>query len=162
MLPAADRHHRVDGLQPGLDRLGDRLTLDHAGCHLLDRRRLRGVDAALAIHRHAQRVHDPAEQRLADRHLEDAAGRLDGVAFRDVLVVTQHHGADRILLQIQRQAEGVAGELQHLAVGRLAESVDADDAVGDGDDGPDVTRFGGGLELLDLLLDEIADLGCLD
>ena len=40
-------------------------------------------DRALAVERRAERVHDPAEQRLADRHLDDAAGGLDRVAFLD-------------------------------------------------------------------------------
>src|SRR5574337_996665 len=35
-LAAADRHHRVDGLQAGLHRLRHRLPCDHARRHLLD------------------------------------------------------------------------------------------------------------------------------
>src|SRR3982750_1289942 len=35
-LPAADRHHRVDGLESGLHRLRHRLASDHAGRDLLD------------------------------------------------------------------------------------------------------------------------------
>ena len=42
-----------------------------------------GVDRALVVERPAERVDDAAEQRLADRHLDDAAGGLDRVAFLD-------------------------------------------------------------------------------
>ena len=40
-------------------------------------------DRALVVERPAERVDDAAEQRLADRDLDDAAGRLDRVAFLD-------------------------------------------------------------------------------
>jgi hypothetical protein len=40
--------------------------------------------------------------------------------------------------------------------------MDAADAVRDRDDGADVAGLGSRLELVDALLDEIADLGCLD
>ena len=42
-----------------------------------------------------------------------------------VLVVAQHHRADRVLLEVQRQAEDVARELEHFAVARVGEAVDA-------------------------------------
>ena len=45
----------------------------------------------------------------ADRHFENAAGGLDHVAFGDVLVFAQHHGADGVALEVQRQTKGVAG-----------------------------------------------------
>ena len=67
---------------------------------------------------------------------------FDRVAFADALVVAQHHGADRVLLQVQRQAEDVAGELDHFAVARVGEAVDAHDAVGHRHDGADVAGFG--------------------
>ena len=45
--------------------------------------RLRSVayDRALAVDRVAEAVDDAAEQALADRHVDDGAGALDGVAF---------------------------------------------------------------------------------
>ena len=42
-----------------------------------------GLDRALVVERVAERVDDAAEQGLADGHLDDAAGALDGVAFLD-------------------------------------------------------------------------------
>ena len=67
-----------------------------------------GVDRALAVDRLAERVDDAADQLGADRHFEDAAGALDRVAFGDVLVLAQDHRADRVALEVERQAEGVA------------------------------------------------------
>jgi hypothetical protein len=71
----------------------------------------------------------------ADRHFQDAAGALDGVAFRDVFVFTQNHGADRVALEVQRQAEGVAREFEHFALHHVGQAVDAHDTVGHGDHG---------------------------
>jgi hypothetical protein len=89
-------------------------------------------------------------------------GGLDRVALTQIRVVAEHDGADRILLEIECQAKEVARKFEHLAVARIGKTVDAADAVGDRDDGADVARGGYVLETLDALLDEIADLGCLD
>jgi hypothetical protein len=56
-----------------------RLELDAAG--------VRRRDRALAVEGHTERVDDAAEQRLAHRHLGDAARAPDLVAFLDVLGV---------------------------------------------------------------------------
>ena len=130
-LAAADRHHRVDRLQAGLHRLRHRLALDHAGRDLLDDVAHLRVDRALAVDRLAERVDDAADQLRADRHVEDAARALDGVAFGDVLVGAQDHRADRVALEVQREAERVVRELEHLALHRVGQAVDAADAVGD-------------------------------
>jgi hypothetical protein len=73
---------------------------------------------------------------------EDAAGGLGGVAFAQVLVVAQHHGADRVALQVQRQREGVVRQLDHFALHHVGQAVDAHDAVGHRGDGAFVARFG--------------------
>jgi hypothetical protein len=140
----------------------DRLAPDDARRDLLDRRAELGLDRALAVERLAERIDDAAEHRLADRHLEDAARRLDRVALGDVQVVAEHHRADRVLLEVQRQAEGVARELEHLAVGGVRQPVDAHDAVRHRDHGADIAGDGRGLELEDLLFDQVADFRCLD
>src|SRR5581483_2508597 len=95
-------------------------------------------------------------------HLEDAARSLDRVAFPEMLVLTEHDRAHRVLLEIKRETEGVARKLEHLTVARVGKSMDAHDAVGNGNDRADVARLGDGFEVLDALLDEIADLGRLD
>jgi hypothetical protein len=99
-------HHGVDGLQAGLHRLVDRFTGDHAGGDLFDHVGELGVDRALAVDRLAQGVDHAAEQLGADGHFQNAARALDGVAFGDVFVLAQDHGADRVALEVQRQAVG--------------------------------------------------------
>jgi hypothetical protein len=117
----------------------------------------RGLQRALAVDRVAERVDDAAEQFGTDRHFKDAARRLDGVAFADALVVAEDDRADRVLLEVQREAEQVARELDHFAVADIGQAVDAADAVRDRDDGADVAGFGSRFELADALLDQLAD-----
>ena len=156
-LAAADRHHRVDGLEAGLDRLVDRLALDDARGDALDRVRLVAVDRALAVDRITECVDDAAQEAPPDRHFEDAARRLDRGAFRDVLVVTEDNSADGVLLEVEREAERVARELEHLTVGGVGQAVNADDTVGNGNYGADVARFRGRFEILDALFNQLAD-----
>ena len=80
----------------------------------LDRAELVGVDRALAVDRLAERVDHAAEQRLADRHLQHAAGALDRVAFLDARVLAEQHGADVVLFEVQHQAHDAVRELEHL------------------------------------------------
>ena len=136
-LAAADRDHRVDGLEAGLQRLAHRLAIDDAGRDALDRQELRRRDRALAVDRLAERVDDAAEHLVADRHRDDAAGALDDVAFLDGMRVAEEHGADAVLLEVQRDAEDAAGELDHLAGHAALDAVQAGDAVADRDDGAD-------------------------
>ena len=73
-LAAADGGHGVDRLDAGLQRLLDRLALDDRGRLQLEGAALGRLDRALAVERVAQRVDDPAEEAVADRHREDLAG----------------------------------------------------------------------------------------
>ena len=70
----------------------------------LDRAVVLGLDRAAVVERVAERVHDAAEERLAHRHLDDAAGAAHLVALLDERVVAQEHGADVVLLEVQREA----------------------------------------------------------
>ena len=131
----ADRHHGVNRLQTGLHRLVHGLACDHARGDLLDHVGHLGVDRALAVDRLTQGVDHATDQLGADRHFQNAARALDGIAFGDVLVLTQNHGADGVALEVQGQAESGGavrggGEFQHFALHHVGEAVDATDAVG--------------------------------
>ena len=77
-LAAADRGHRVDGLDAGRQRLVHRLALHHAGgLELQGAAALDAGDLAEAVDRVAERVDDAAEVAVADRDREDLAGPLD-------------------------------------------------------------------------------------
>ena len=105
---------------------------------------------ALVVERAAERVDDPAEQLLADRDLEQAAGALDRVALDDLVPVAEQHDADVVGLEVEREAGDVMGQVEHLQRHAVVEPVDAGDAVGDREHGADLREVGGvGLESLD-------------
>ena len=101
-------------LMPVWTGVSTRLADDDARGDALDRAGLRRLDRALVVERPAQRVDDAAEQRLADRDLDHAAGGLDGVAFLDARGVAEDDGADRLLLEVQGHAHDAARELEQL------------------------------------------------
>ena len=136
----------------------DALADDDAVGDPLDRPGLGRGDRALVVERLAERVDHAAEQRLADRHLDDAAGGLDGVAFLDRGGVAQDDRADRLLLEVEGHAHHPAGELEQLRGEGALEAVDLGDAVADLDDRADVARLGVGVEPVDRGLDDVDDL----
>ena len=80
--------------------LVDRFTGDHTRRDFFDHVGQLGVDRAFAVDRLTQRVHHAAQQLGADRDLQNAAGALDCIAFSNVLVLAQHHRADRVALEV--------------------------------------------------------------
>jgi len=118
---------------------------------------LLGGHRALAVDGLTQRVDDTTQQGLTHRHLENAPGGPHRVALVEVGVVAQHHRADRIALEVERHAVGIAGEFQHLALHDITDAVNAHDAVADADHRTFVARFGDGFEALDALFDQVTD-----
>ena len=141
-LAAADRDHGIDRLDSGLERLLDRLADDDAWRFGFDFARVLGVDRAGGVERAAEWIHYPADELVSDRNLEHAPGAADFVAFLELEVIAEDHGADVVFFEIEGEGGDLLaglgrGDLEHLARHRLAESVDAGDAVLHFEDGPD-------------------------
>ncbi len=158
-LTAADRHHGIDGLETGLDRLVDGLTSDDARCDLLDRVGFLGAQVALAVDGVTEGVDHTAAQFGTHRHLEDATGTLGSHALFQLQVITQNHGTDVVALEVQGHPEDAAGEFDHLTEHCVGEAVNLHDTVRYADDRALITGFGCDVKLLDTLLDDVADLG---
>src|SRR3546814_18167666 len=62
-------------------------------------------DRALAVDRVAEAVDDTAEKALADRHVDDGARGLDGVAFLDGRVGAEDHDPTLFGLEAEGQAQ---------------------------------------------------------
>src|SRR5690606_5146601 len=124
----------VDSLGTGLQRLRHGLTGDHTGSDFFDHVSELCVDGALAIDGSAQCVDYASTQLGANRHFQNATGRLDGVAFGYTSVITQNHGADRVALEVQSEAENVVGKLEHFALHHVGQTVDAANTVSHGND----------------------------
>ena len=113
------------------------------GAWVSSARRADGLDLALAVERVAQRVDDPAEEAVADRHREDLAGTADRLALLDAAELAEHDGADLADVEVQRQAEGAVLELEQLVGHRGGQALDARDAVTGLGDVPDLFALGG-------------------
>ncbi len=119
-LAFADRHHRIDGLDSGLQRLVDRLAHQHAGRRVFDRTFFFGNDRTLAVDRLSERVDHAANQAFPDRHVYDLSGRLDNVAFFDLPVCAKNDNADVILFQVERHSLYAAVKLEPFAFHAVA------------------------------------------
>ena len=165
-LTAADGDHRVDGQDAGLHRLLDGLALDDAGSLELHRAHAFGLDGALAVDRHAERVHHAAEHLFARGDLHDTTGGLHLVVFLDCGDVTKQHGADFVLFEVLgHTVDGLAvgtHELEELARHGVLEAVDARDTVADLDDGSDFARFDARIERIELLAQCLVNRLCGD
>ena len=62
-----------------------------------------------------------------------AAGALDGVAST-ICSTAEQHGTDVVGLEVEREAGDVVRQLEHLERLAVLQTVDAGDAVGDGED----------------------------
>src|SRR4029453_11363497 len=157
-LATADRNHRVDRLQAGLEGLLNRLAVDHAGRLELHRAGLGGLDRALAVERLAERIDDSPDQRLADRDARHAAGPLDDLALLDVLPLAEERGADVVLLEVEREAGDAVLELEHFQRHGVLEPVDTGDPVASLEHAADLGEVGLHVEFLDSSLEDRGDL----
>ena len=124
-------------------------------------RLVRADDRALPSIGTTERVDDAAEQLLADRHLDDAAGALDGVAFADRLELAEERDADVVLLEVEHHADdrlaaGASNSTSSPAM-RAGQAVDARDAVADGEHGAGLGDRDLLVVVLDLLADDVAE-----
>ena len=111
-LTAADWNQRVNSLDAGLHWCGDRLAANNARSDALDWARLLRVDWALAVEWPTEWVNNTTDELGADWHLNNLAGRLNGVAFLNGLRVAKEHGADGLFAKVQGHAGNAVWELQ--------------------------------------------------
>ena len=161
-LATTDRYHRVDCLISSLYRLIYRLTIDHARRHALNRRLTRCIDRTLAVNRITQRINYTTQQAFTHGHFQNAASGLHCIAFRDVLVFTQHHRTHGILFEVQGQTEAATRKFKHFTVLHISQTVNTHDTVRYGHDCTDIAVFGCSRKLGYLVFDQVANFRCLD
>ena len=158
-LAAADRDHRVDRLDAGLQRLLHRLALRRRPGALNSSGRVSFVSIGPAPSSGlAERVDDPPDELVADRDAHDLARALDRVALGDLLPLAEERDADVVLLEVERDAGDAVLELEALRGQAVLEAVDAGDAVADLENGADLGEVGLDVVLLDPLLEDRRDL----
>ena len=158
-LAAADRRHRVDGLDAGGQRLVHRLAVHHAGRLQLQGATLGRLDLAEAVDGRAERVDHPAHEAVAHGDRQDLARAADRLALLDLVEVTEDDDADLAGVEVQRDAERAVLELQKLVGHGRGQSADAGDAVGALRDRADLFAAGRRrLVVVDVLLERVPDL----
>ena len=161
-LSAADGRHRIDGLDAGLQRLCHRQSLGHARRPGFDVAALAGDDRTLAVDWISQRVDHAADHGVADRHAQQPARALDLVALGDLQVVPENDNAHRVLFEVEGQADGAVGKLDHFAGHHARQAVDARDAVAHFEHATDFAHVDLRLEGLNFRLDHRSDLVCFE
>src|SRR5262249_33924985 len=131
-LTAAYRHHGVDRLQARLHRLRHRFSPNHPGRDFLYRVGELARHRTLSVDRLSERVHHAAEQFRPHRNREHPAPARPGAALPDVLLLAEHHRADRVALEVEREPEGIVRKLEHFALHDVRKPVHPADTVGHG------------------------------
>ena len=108
------------------------------GAWISMRRSLDVGERALAVDRVAEGVDHAAEHAVAGGHGEDLPGGLHGGALADGAAVAEHHGADRVLVEVEGQAADAALELEQLVHAHAGQARDGGDAVAHLDDPADL------------------------
>ena len=114
--------------------------------------------AVLPVERVAERIDDPADERIADRHAGDLAATADGLALLDELPVAEQGGADVVLLEVESDSRHAVLQFEQLEGDGVLEPVDAGDAVTDREDSADLGEVGFDVVVLDPLLEDRGDL----
>ena len=153
-LATTDRDQAVDGLEAGLHRLVNRLARHDAGRLHLDTAAGHILERALAVNRVAKRVDNAAKQALADGGIHNRGCPAHNVAFLDGAVIAEDHDTDIVALEVQGHALDATFELDHLAGLHFVKTVDARDAVTNGQDAPDLGHLGIAAEIGDLFLQD--------
>ena len=135
-----------------------RLALDDARRHRFDQTGFGGGDVTLAVDRLTEGVDHPAQHRVAHGHSSDFAGGLDGAALLDAATLAHQHHADVVVFEVEGDALGAVLELHQLTGHHLLQAVDAGDAVADLQHGSDVADRNRFVVVLNLLLEDGADL----
>ena len=135
-----------------------RLALDDARRHRFDQTGLGGGDVTLAVDRLTQGVHHPAKHGVAHGHCGDLAGGLHRAAFLDAAALAHQHHTHVVILEVEGDALGAVLELHQFAGHDLLQAIDAGDAVADLQHGSDVADRNRFVVVLNLLLEDGADL----
>ena len=107
-------------------------------------------------------IDNTANHGIAHRHAQNLARALNFVAFANLGIVAQHHGADLIFFEAQGQPGNPVREAEQFAGHDLVEPVQAGDAVAEGCDGTDFVDLDLRVVVRDLLAKKLRNLVCLD
>ena len=111
-LTFADRNHRVNDLKASHQRLINRTSCHDSRSNPLNRASLLRMDFSLVINRLSEGIHHPAQHRISDRHLNNAAGTSHFITFTDSYITAKQYGTDMIFFEVHDHTHDAMRELQ--------------------------------------------------
>ncbi len=140
-LAAADRNQRVDDLESGLQRHGDRGPVHDRHSRAFDRQARACEHSSFAVEWQSERIDDTPQQPVADRHVHDPARSPDFVARVHLPVVAEHDDADLLFVYVEGDARHAAAQGEQLVEADPGEAGHPGDTRRDARDGPDLVRL---------------------
>jgi len=117
---------------------------------------------ALAVDGGSEHVDDSSEDTVTNRNGEDLASRLDRLTFLDGVDVAEHHGTDRVLIEVEGEADGSVFETEHLVDGCIRQTANTGDPVADLEHTTNGLARNVGLEGFEILLECPGDVSGIE
>ena len=157
-LATADRDHRVDRHDSGLERLGDGLTEYYTGSLALQRH-LRQVsfDLAESVKRNAKRIDHSSEHLLTDLDGGDPSGSADCHSFLDLIGRAEKHGTDIVLLKVHHDTHDSALKFEQFSGLGVGQAVHSGHTIADLKDFADFLEPDGGVDVFQLFQKHLGD-----
>ena len=109
-------------------------------CGTFDGQTLTRGDRPFSIEWLAQRVDDAPDQSIAHRHVHHATRTFDLIARVQMLAFAKEHDTDFVRIDVERDAEQIAGKLHQLIKAHARKARDLGDADGYARDRAHLTR----------------------
>ena len=130
-LSAADRDHRVDTFQTGLQRDVYRLSVGNARSFDFNVAISVSLDFASAVNRLSQRIDHAADDRIAYGNLHQTARSLYYVAFLDGFRISQKNGTYIAFFQVHGHAVNAVRQFQQFTGHAVFKAIYMGDTVAD-------------------------------
>ena len=122
-LPASDRHHRVDRLDPRLQRLFHRLAINHPRRFSFQRQRHQiALNRACPVDRFTQRIDNTPQQSFAHIDRSNVPRPLCGEILPHPVGRVQQHHSHMIFFQVHRHSPHAVLKLDQLAGSHIIQS----------------------------------------
>ena len=140
-LSAADRNHRIHGLQTGLQRLVHGLTIDNARSLAVQRHLAQlATDETLTVQRHSQRIDDTSQHAFTHHNGGNTLGTLHRKSFLDFIRRSQQYGTDIVFLKIHDNAHDAVLKFHQFTGLGISQTIDTCHAIAHLEHGADLIQ----------------------
>ena len=160
-LATTDGDHGVDGLETGLQRLVDGLTVDNARCLAVEGHlKFLTANGCAAINGLAKGVDDASDHLFAYLDGGDATCAAGNIALLDTLGGTEEHYAHIVFLQVHGDGHGAVFKLHEFVFGNIAQTIQTGHAVGDVKHFANFLKLHIALDALKFIEEDVGNFAC--